>query len=124
MSTMKKYGTREQVLNGEAEMTKSKITKDQMQVVDGKIKTLKEIEQQEIRKQKLQAKKEEAPPSPVDEESSQEGVKAVPRDAYNLADLKELVNTYIKDNDRTLPRGTSKWKKADWKQCAVELNLI
>ena len=139
MSTpAKKFGTREETLAGISLMTKGGITKEQLVVVDGKIKTQKELDQQEIRIARLSEQrknKDEAPvQAPVVEQDapdvphaddSDEGlVKAIPKSAYKLNDLKELMHKYVKDNDKTLPRGTSKWKKGDWLALATELKLI
>ena len=146
---MKKYGTREEVMAETAEMTKAGIVKADMVVLDGKIRTKKEVEQQKLRKEKLlnvsangsergaekaaseaaserERERKAAPKSQHEDEDADDesSAKAVPKSAYSLNDLRDLVQVYVAENNKILPRGTSRWKKADWLKCATELKLI
>lgn len=140
---MKKYGTREEVMAETAEMTKAGIVKADMVVLDGKIRTKKEVEQQKLRKEKLlngdkaerggadkaaeqSIERKAAPKSQHEDEDADDesSAKAIPKSAYSLNDLRDLVQVYVAENNKILPRGTSRWKKADWLKCATELKLI
>jgi len=144
----KKYGSRKEVFDGVACMTRGGLTLDDLFLDDNGV--IRSVKQQEslkksqdnlVKKEKKQNKEvsvkqindddsEDSEPivnnSDVEEESAARPrrTKAVPTKALNICDIKEAVAAALQKNNDNLPRGHSKWKKQQWIDKARELNVV
>jgi hypothetical protein len=144
----KKYGSRKEVFDGVACMTRGGLVVDDLFLDnDGVIRSVKQCESLKkseanlVKKEKKQNK--EVVSKPVDEDDSEGSepvvnnsdveeesasrrrrTKAVPTKALNICDIKEAVTKTLEKNNDKLPKGHSKWKKNDWLNKARELELV
>ena len=140
----KKYGTRKEVFDGVAVMTRGGLTLEELFVdEDGVIRSLKQAEslkksQNNLVKKEKKDKVVKLDEVPHDSDDSEDGdlvvnnseveeesqarsrrTKAVPTKALNISDIKEAVQVAMQKNNDKLPKGHSKWKKCN----RVELYL-
>ena len=141
----KKYGTRKEVFDGVACMTRGSLTVEDLFLDnDGVIRSLCQQESLKKSQDNLVRKEKKVNPvknnknnntrvlpngddddSEVDNSDPGEDVtKAVPTKALNISDIKGLVISFLQKNNSNLPKGHSKWKKQQWVDKARELKLV
>ena len=145
----KKYGTRKEVFDGVACMTRGGLTLEELFVDgDGVIRSIKQCESLKKSQDNLVKKEKKvkvqvpdlgkAHQSDDDSElsnhsdagedttkkNSKSRTKAVPTKALNICDIKEAITETLTKNNSKLPKGHSKWKKEQWLSLAKELELV
>ena len=141
----KKFGTRKEVFDEIACMTRGGLTLEDLFLDDNGV--IRSVKQQESLKKSQDnlVKKEKKVKCKVEEESDDSEVnnnsdagedvsnlpnppnprtKAVPTKALNICDIKEAVSEALQKNNDKLPKGHSKFKKQDWLNLAKELQLV
>ena len=142
----KKFGTRKEVFDEIACMTRGGLTLEDLFLDDnGVIRSVKQCESLKKNQSNL-VKKDKKVSKVVVEESDDSEVndnsdpgedvsanvtksrtprtKAVPTKALNISDIKEAVSATLQKNNEKLPKGYSKWKKEQWLDKARELELV
>ncbi len=142
----KKFGTRKEVFDEIACMTRGGLTLEDLFLDDnGVIRSVKQCESLKKNQNNL-VKKDKKVSKVVVEESDDSEVndnsdpgedvsantsksrtprtKAVPTKALNISDIKEAVSATLQKNNEKLPKGYSKWKKEQWLDKARELELV
>jgi hypothetical protein len=138
----KKYGSRKEVFDGVACMTRGGLSIEDLFVDgDGVIRSLKQQESLKKSQDNLVRKEKKvkvpdlgkAVQSDDDSEISNHSdggadvtkrTKAVPTKALNICDIKDAVAETLSENNDKLPRGHSKWKKEQWLEKARQLQLV
>jgi hypothetical protein len=146
----KKYGTRKEVFDGVACMTRGSLSiEDLFLDNDGVIRSLRQQESLKKSQDNLVRKEKKVNPDnnnnsrvvgkgkvvPSDDDDSEvennsdpgpdvTRTKAVPTKALNISDIKEVVTAALQKNNSKLPKGHSKWKKQQWVEKARELQLV
>jgi len=148
----KKYGSRKEVFDGVASMTRGGLSLDNLFLDDdGVIRSVKQQESLKKTKDNLVRKERKAPvknePSDSDNseadhsevgedvtadentkkvnlEQNRPKTKAVPTKALNISDIKEAVSAALQKNNSKLPKGHSTFKKQQWIDLARELNVV
>ena len=138
----KKFGTRKEVFDEIACMTRGGLTLEDLFLDDNGV--IRSVKQQESLKKSQDnlVKKEKKVKCKVEEESDDSEVnnnsdagedvsnlpnprtKAVPTKTLNICDIKEAVSEALQKNNDKLPKGHSKFKKQDWLNLAKELQLV
>lgn len=141
----KKFGTRKEVFDEIACMTRGGLTLEDLFLDDNGV--IRSVKQQESLKKSQDnlVKKEKKVKCKVEEESDDSEVnnnsdagedvsnpsnlsnprtKVVPTKALNICDIKEAVSEALQKNNDKLPKGHSKFKKQDWLNLAKELQLV
>jgi len=124
---IKKYGSRKEVFDGVAKMTRGGLESEDLFLDDqGVIRSVKQQESLKKSGENLVRKEKRVVPQvePSSDSEYEDGgdAKAVPLKAMNINDLKDAVKNLL-GTDK-LPKGHSKWKKQQWIEKARELDLV
>lgn len=124
----KKYGTRKEVVSEIAAKTRGGLTADDLFIDnEGVIRSVKQ--QESLKKSsnnliKKEKKVVEEVHTDASDSDTPNGTPAVPAKAMNINDLKEAVRNHFDNNNQSMPKGYSKWKKQQWIEQAKELQIV
>ena len=124
----KKYGTRKEVFDGVACMTRGGLGLEDLFLDDnGVIRSLKQVESLKKSEGNLvrKSKKEEHKEVSTDDDSVEDAKLSVPSfDGMTREQLKEAIKKALENTEEKLPKGHSKWTKQQWIEEARRLNLV
>ena len=127
----KKYGTRKEVFDQVASMTRGGLRVEDLFIDDDGVirsvkqqESLKKSEANLVKKEKKVAKKEE-PKTESSDDSGGEGLALeTSLKDFNICDIKDAVKKALENVNEKLPRGYSKWKKQQWIDEARRLEIV
>ena len=128
----KKYGSRKEVFDGVACMTRGGLGLEDLFLDDDGVirsvrqqESLKKSQDNLVRKPKKEDHKEEAKEASTDDDSVEGDKLSMPSfEGMTREQLKEAIKKALENTEEKLPKGHSKWNKQQWIDEARRLNLV
>jgi len=123
---LKKFGNKAEVYEGKALQTRGGLKFDDLYVSDeGVLKSRRQKQnKQEVEVAVEKSSVYEDDGSGSDNSGDDKGTPAIPKNNLKIQDIKDAIKSELSKNKLSLPKGSSKWKRLDWINKAVEMGIV